>query len=138
VSFVLDASLALSWSFSDEPSPQDALSFESLGREQAVAPAVWPLEIANALAVAERRGRITRSDAMQLASLFVSYAVEIDALSPNHAFTVVLDIARDYSLSSYDAAYLELAIRRTLPLATLDETLRAAAVAAGVSVLGSP
>jgi predicted nucleic acid-binding protein len=137
VAFVLDASLALGWSFSDEPTPEGALSFDSLGREQAVVPAVWPYEVANALAIAERRGRITRNDATQLASVFVSYAVEVDALSPSHAFTTVLDIARDYSLSSYDAAYLELAIRRALPLATLDEALRAAAADAGVSALGS-
>jgi len=137
VAFVLDASLALAWAFSDEPEPSGALNFGVLGREQAVVPAIWPYEVANALTIAERRARISRSDATRLSAMFVSYATEVDPLPAQQIFTSVLDIARDYSLSSYDAAYLELAIRRALPLATLDERLREAAARAGITFLGS-
>jgi predicted nucleic acid-binding protein len=94
-----------------------------LGRDQAVIPSIWPLEIANALLVAERWGRVTRSDTTQLAAVLGSYPIEVDPVPTRLALTSVLDVARDYQLSSYDAAYLELSMRRALPIATLDEVL---------------
>ncbi len=134
--FVLDASLTLAWSFDDEPEPAGALSFELLAQDQAIVPSVWSLEVGNALIVAERGGRITRNDHARLASMLQEFRVEVELTTRQLALAPVLDIARDYDLTSYDASYLELAMRRGLPLASLDRRLRAAAESAGVPLVG--
>lgn len=133
--FVLDASLALAWSFDDEPEPTGPLSFELLARDQAIAPSVWSLEIANALMVAERGGRVTRNDVTRLVSMLREFRLEVELTTPQLALAAVLDVARDYDLTSYDASYLELAMRRGLPLASLDRRLRTAAEGAGVPLV---
>lgn len=133
--FVLDASVALAWSFGDEPEPGGEITTDLFEDDHAIVPAVWPLEVANALAIAERQRRLSRSEAEQLTSLLADFDIEVEAITTRRALDAVLDIARDYGLSAYDAAYLEIAIRRTLPLATLDGRLRAAAERAGVSIL---
>ena len=132
-SFVVDASVALAWCFDDEATgATDAL----LGRaaaEGVVVPALWFLEVANALLTAERRGRLTPAQTLEVLTRLAALPAERDsvAVSP----TAVLALARAQRLTAYDAAYLELAIRRELPLATLDEELRRAGQAAGVPLL---
>lgn len=133
--FVLDASLALAWSFDDEPEPGGGLGLDLLSREQAVVPAVWSLEVSNALVIAERQGRISRTYSTRLASVLRGFSIEAEPVTTRRALGEILDLARDYGLTTYDAAYLEIAIRRTLPLATLDGRLRAAAERAGVGVI---
>ena len=135
MAYVLDASLALAWSFDDEPEPGGELSLDRLAHEQAVVPSVWPLEVANALIIAERQARISRSDTTQLTAVLGGLQIEVELITTRRALAPVLDLARDYELSSYDAAYLEVAMRRALPLATLDGRLRAAAGRAGTPVL---
>jgi predicted nucleic acid-binding protein len=135
--FVLDASVALGWTL-DRPVPAAASRAKQalLSGTRAVAPALWHLEIANGLAVAERRGILTSQDAMlallQLEQL-CAQALEIEAeiVSMRQAFTT----ARTYNLSAYDSVYLDLALRARLPLATLDVALRKAASKAGVELL---
>lgn len=124
---VMDASSALAWCFPDEegssPPPEFAV----------VVPALWALEVANGLLAAERRGRIPRETATALIpALEDGLAVEIDTEAD--VFRSVLPLAREYGLSVYDATYLELALRRFLPLLTLDRRLQEAASAAGVDV----
>jgi len=133
--FVLDTSTTMTWCFDDEMTPATDALLDQLRTTGAVVPVVWSLEVANALLVAERRGRIRSSEATRLARLLQSLPIAIDADSVTSVFGAVVDLAREYNLSSYDASYLELAMRQGLPLATHDARLQAAATRAGVSLL---
>jgi predicted nucleic acid-binding protein len=130
--FVLDASVSLAWYFSDEADPYAEDVARSLPAFQALVPAVWPLEVANAILMGERRKRGTAATATQWAGLLTSLPIAVDEPSFGRVFRDVLELARAQYLSVYDASYLELAIRSGLPLATLDDRLRQAAAAAGV------
>jgi len=132
---VIDASIALAWCFPDEASAYaDAVLAKVEGRVILV-PAVWPLEITNALAVAVRRKRIGTAEVIRFTELLEGLAVEQDAISVSAGVNHVLPLAREYNLSAYDAAYLEVAIRHGAPLATLDGGLERAARKAGVERL---
>jgi len=135
--FVLDASVALGWTL-DNPVPASATRARQalLSGARALIPALWHLEIANGLVVAQRRGILTASDAMlallQLEQLCAqALEVEADIVPIRQAFIT----ARTYQLSAYDSVYLDLALRVRLPLATLDVPLRKAAAKAGVPLL---
>ena len=136
MSLVLDASLTLSWFFKDERTPGADAVLTEVTEKGAVVPALWRLEIANALQMAVRRKRIDanfRDAALtQLSRLSISADPDTDA----YAWTVVLQLADRFQLTLYDAAYLELAGRRRLPLATLDRELRDASAALGITLLG--
>lgn len=134
--FVLDASVALAWCFDDESSPIADRVLDRLEQEPAIAPAHWPLEIANAVRTAERRGRLRTSEVPRLRSLLDGLPIEIVPVELSTATGGVLDAARTYDLSAYDATYLDLALVRDLPLATIDERLRVACRAAGVEIFG--
>ncbi len=134
--FVVDASVTLAWCFEDEASGDGDAVLARLERESAVAPAHWPLEVANALRTAERRGRLDGTDLPRLRALLGALPIEIAPLELSTAIGGVLEAARTYELSAYDAAYLHLAAVRALPLATVDARLRAACTRAGVEVLG--
>ena len=133
--FVLDASVALSWVFPDEHGDKVAALFQRLVQESALVPAIWPLETGNALQSALRSGRITETQVWTLADDLLSLPVEIDQVSRENALTGPLKIALGSRLSIYDAAYLELAHRRQLPLATLDRRLRAACAELNIPTL---
>ena len=129
---VVDASVALAWCLGDE---QDELAERVLTRvaaDGAAAPAHWPMEVANGLWAAERRGRIDRDDADRARRLLVDLDVEIVPVELATAAGAVLDTAREHGLSVYDATYLDLARFRSVPLATLDADLSSACRAAGV------
>ena len=135
--FVLDASVALRW-FVSNPVPAYARRVKQLMLDgaRAMVPALWHLEMANGLAVAERRGIVTAADADQsLADIegLLGQAIEGDPalVSVRQALTT----ARTFRLSGYDAVYLDVARRERLPLATLDQALRAAAARAGVALI---
>jgi predicted nucleic acid-binding protein len=137
LSLVLDTSLTLSWYFEDERTPAADGALDRVVNEGAVVPALWKLEVANGLQVAIRRKRIDvqfRDDAIsQLAAMPIVVDLETDTF----AWTTTLHLADQYRLTPYDAAYLELAQRRKLPLATLDGALRTAARAAGIATIGT-
>ena len=133
--FVIDASVALAWCFDDESTATADRILSRLENEAALAPAHWPLEIANALRAAERRGRMDASDLPRLRALLAALPVEIAPIELTTAVFGVLETARTYDLSAYDAAYLDLAAVRGLPLATVDDRLRAACARAGVEVM---
>ena len=137
VAFVLDASIALAWCFADEATAESWEVLDRLDADDAVAPSLLSLEIANVLALAERRQRIDRSRVAEFIGLIESLAIEIDEETSTHALHAVLDLARDEALTAYDASYLELALRLGLPLATKDAALRRAAAALGVRLLGA-
>jgi predicted nucleic acid-binding protein len=133
VSFVLDASATLAWCFEDEATVEAAGLLERLRDDEAIVPPLWLLELANALVVAERRARLTRADSTRFVALIRQLPIRIDQTSTLDLAGAVMDLARGCELSAYDAAYLELALRLGLPLATLDVRLRSAAERAGVA-----
>jgi predicted nucleic acid-binding protein len=103
----------------------------------AFVPLNWPLEVTNTLVVGERRKRSTQAQAARFLENLAALAITIDDETNVHAWSTTLSLARSHNLSAYDAAYLELAIRRGLPLATLDDKLKAAAQAVGVALCGT-
>ena len=137
MSFVLDSSIALSWCFEDERTPATRALLARVGVAGACAPALWPLEVLNALAMAERRSRIDSERRQRLAGFLHDLPVTIDDETASQAWAVASQLAARFRLTVYDAAYLELAQRLNLPLATLDQELRAAAAALGVPLLGT-
>lgn len=135
MTFVLDSSVALTWVFRDEETEYSRAVWRRLRATGAFAPAIWPLEMANAVLVGERRQRLTRADAERFVAALASMRVSFDMDSLYGRLGNSLSLARDHQLSLYDATYLELAIRLGLPLATLDTRLRDAATRAGVPLL---
>ncbi|MCY4199499.1 MAG: type II toxin-antitoxin system VapC family toxin [Gammaproteobacteria bacterium] len=135
MAFVLDCSVAMSWVFPDEADAITEALRERLMFESAVVPAIWPMEIGNCLIVAVRRGRIRRDELGGLQQLLLDLPVEIDPLHLNTVLGRCLDLSDQHTLSVYDAMYLELSIRRGLPLATLDKRLSKACSNAGVKLV---
>lgn len=135
--FVVDCSVAMAWLFQDEATAKTTALLNRLATETAVVPAWWFIEITNVLAMAERKRRITPTQSDAFIADLGKLAVERDDDAPDRAFTHLLGLCRTHQLTSYDAIYLDLAIRRSLPLATLDEELRRTAKKLGVSLLGS-
>jgi predicted nucleic acid-binding protein len=134
--FTLDASIALAWCFADEATPAADAVLDRLADEEAAAPALWRLEVANGLAMAERRGRLNVAGLIRSVALLQGLAVTIDAEGLERTFRDLLDLARSERLTVYDAAYLELALRLGVPLASKDIKLRKAAEKLGLALLG--
>jgi len=130
---VLDASIAMAWCFPDEDHPYPRGVLRMLRQADAVVPAIWPLEIANALAVAERRNRLKPAESARFLLLVRGLGVVVDPQTASLAFSETLALARRHALSVYDAAYLELAMREGLPLATLDDAMERAGRKLGVA-----
>ena len=104
--------------------------------DASVAPAIWPLEVANGLRTAERRGRLALADLSHVRELLVSLPVQVEGVPLDAALGEVTELARQLDLTAYDAAYLALAARRGLALATVDDRLRRACERAGVELVG--
>ena len=136
MTFVVDASVTLAWCFDDELSQRADLVLDRLTKENAVAPAIWPLEVANGLRSAERRNRLAAGELPGLRQLLSALPIRVEPVSLDGALSEVLEMARALELTAYDAAYLAVAVRHGLPLATLDDRLRTAAERAGIAVLG--
>jgi len=135
-SLVVDCSIAMAWLFHDEATPKTAALLKRLATETAIVPAWWCIEITNVLAMAERKGRITARQSDAFIADLSKLGIERDNEAPDRAFTHLLALCRTHRLTSYDATYLDLAVRRSLPLATLDDDLRKAAEKLGVALLG--
>jgi len=133
--FVLDCSVTMAWLFDDEDDPFAATVRDRLGPDMAVVPAIWPLEVGNALLTAERRKRITRAEALRFAELVRELPIDVAVSSTATLRGGGLQLAHDTGLSMYDASYLELAAEQGLPLATLDDALRRAARKVGVPLV---
>ncbi len=130
--FVLDCSVTMTWYFKDEANVYANAVRRALGGATAVVPAVWPLEVANILVLGQRRRRSTEAEASQWLGYLRRLPIRVDEETATRAWSDVLHVARSYDLSAYDAAYLELALRLGLPLASLDDRLKATAASAGV------
>ena len=136
MSIVLDASITLAWLFDDEVTPAIDDIFVSVARSSAVVPDLWHLEVGNGLQVAIRRRRIDRTFRDSALEKLLRLRIEIDPSTGRHAWASTLEISDAFGLTVYDAAYLELARRRNLPLATLDVALLAAAAKSDVKTVG--
>jgi predicted nucleic acid-binding protein len=133
---VIDSSAALSWCFEDEALPESDALFEQVRDQGAVVPGLWHLEVANVLLQAEKRGRIATGDVTLRLELIAELPITTDSETTARAWREILALARAEGLTTYDATYLELAIRRGLPLQTKDEALISAARRSGVPVPG--
>jgi predicted nucleic acid-binding protein len=137
--FVLDNSVCMRWLFGDGSA--DDLSYASYvlslledGSNGALSPSIWPLEVANVIARAEAKELIGEAQSAEFTSTLKDMAIEIDSATAGHALDDTLQLARRFNFSAYDAAYLELALRRGLPLATLDSNLRGALARTGLGI----
>lgn len=138
--FVLDASVTLSWLLKDAGSGAKGYAFDvlkllGLAEMQADVPVTWALEISNVVARSEAKGLVTHAESEAFLELIHATPISIDVATAAYALSDTLHLARRYRLSSYDASYLELALREGLPLATLDADLQRAAGKAGIAQL---
>ena len=132
--FVVDNSVVVAWCFADQANPYTDAVLDSLAHRKAVVPAIWPLELGNVLAVAERKRRLDEAGISRFVELVSRLPLEVEAESPARMLGEVLALAREYQLSTYDASYLDLAMRLGLPLATRDAALLKGAKQAGAQI----
>lgn len=133
--FVVDNSIVMSWCFQDEANPYADAVLDSLSEAAALVPSIWPLEVINVLLVAERKKRITEANSVRFTELLSQLPIVVEYEKLERIMNDILALARVNKLSSYDASYLGLAMRKGLPLATLDKRLKQAAIAADVKIL---
>lgn len=133
--FVLDSSVALAWILPDEHSDAVDQIADRLENDVAVVPAVWPLEVLNALLTASRRARIGAEDMQRLLSHLASLPIEVEQIDMAQTLKAVSALAQHHGITSYDAAYVEVAKRRGVPVATLDRKLKEVSLAEGLSVI---
>ena len=131
--FVLDCSATMAFFFKDEASSYTDAVFEALATDaRAVVPPIWPLEVANVCLTAERKKRIDSHEISEILSILETFPIAVDESSNPKTVRDILALARKHHLTAYDAAYLELAMRHGLPLATLDKKLKQAAHKANI------
>jgi predicted nucleic acid-binding protein len=130
--FVLDCSVTMAWCFDDEATPYTDGVRDRLADVRAIVPALWPVEVANATIVGERRKRLDEARSSRFLALLNGLPIVVDGETAARAWADTMHLARAHNLSAYDATYLELAIRLGLPLACLDGKLKTAAQAVGV------
>ena len=136
MSLVLDSSVALAWVYREERNDAIAAVFEQVTEAGAWVPSLWRLEVANVLEMGVRRGRIDATFRDATLADFELLPIQSDSETERHAWRSTLRLAERHRLTVYDAAYLELALRRGLPLASLDRELRAAAEAENIALMG--
>lgn len=125
--FVLDNSVVMAWCFEDEASRYADAVLESLDSGEAFVPAIWPLEVGNVLLVAEHGNRLGKAGVVRFLTLLKALPIVVEQETPERMLTEIAALARDQHLSTYDASYLDLAMRLGLPLASQDNGLRKAA-----------
>ena len=133
--FVIDNSVVMSWCFQDETNKYTDTVLDCLEQATAYVPAIWPLEVSNVLLVAERRKRLSQADSTRFISLLFDLPIIVEQESPERMLSEILALAREYKLSSYDASYLDLAMRKGLPIATTDKHIIAAARNSNVPIV---
>ena len=125
--FVLDTSVVMAWCFKDERNAYTEAVRDSLETTEAVVPAIWPLEVGNVLLVAERKSRLSHADSVRFVTLINALPIKVEQEPSSRMFEDIMALARDQHLSTYDACYLDLAMRQGLPLASQDKALLHAA-----------
>ncbi len=125
--FVVDNSVIMSWCFEDEKDSYALAVLESLQRAEAIVPAIWPLEVGNVLLVAERKGRLSQASTVRFLALLGGLPIRVEQETPERMLKEIVSLGRKHGLSTYDASYLDLAMRLKLPISTLDSALGKAA-----------
>jgi predicted nucleic acid-binding protein len=133
--FVLDNSVVMAWCFDDEADASTDAVQDLLTHNFAFVPSIWPLEVANVLLVAERNKRITKAASGHFIAMLSQLPIEMDSTDPERVFHDIISLARQYRLTSYDACYIELAIRKGLPIASLDDAILKAATDLQVQII---
>ena len=137
MTLVVDASMSVAWLIPDEHTVPTQQVLDRVVADGAYVPGVWTLEVGNALLLSERRGRMSAENRMRAIRHLVALPIVTDAETAAHAWHATWRVAEQFRLTLYDASYLELALRRVLPLATLDRDLRHAARALEIELLGA-
>jgi len=135
--FVLDNSIVMSWCFEDESNDFADRVLDMLRDSKALVPAIWPLEVGNVLLLAERRNRLSKADSSRFLAMLSSLPIHSELETAQRAMSNILSLAREHQLSTYDASYLDLAMREGIAIATLDRGLRRAAEKCQVMLLCS-
>src|SRR5260370_42024262 len=135
MAFVIDASVIAALAFEDASNQRVVAALERLKVEVGFAPALFHFEVRNALVVKERRGRTTAAQSTEFLFILARWPIHLEPIPEDDA--ALLRLARTRDLTVYDAAYLELAKREALPLATLDRDLERAARAERVALVGA-
>lgn len=125
--FVVDNSIVMAWCFEDEENGYAETVLESLASAEAFVPAIWPLEVGNVLLVAERKRRLSQASVVRFLELVGGLPITVEQETPERMLKEIVSLAREQGLSTYDASYLDLAMRLDLPLATQDTSLSKAA-----------
>ena len=136
MNFVLDASVSLAWCFEDERAGYAMRVLDELSGGEAIVSSLWPMEVTNGLASALRKNRIDPAGAAEARITLAALPVVVDPVDRRRAFEDIPRLARAHELTTYDASYLELAVRLGIPLATLDQSLARAAAGEGVPAVG--
>ena len=132
--FVIDCSVSASWCLKDEGNERAERVLDLLTEGEALVPSLWLIEMTNALVVAERKGRISDADATRSIELIQSLPIHVDPFGELNLHVIRM-LAKEYGLTAYDACYLELAQRTGSAIATLDQSLLAAAKKCGIPVI---
>jgi predicted nucleic acid-binding protein len=138
--FVLDNSVTMRWLFNDGSASDQSYAkqvLNAVAQGEVWVPGVWCLEVVNVIARAESKHGLTHARSAQFIHLLEEMCIQIDSKTADFAMSDTLSLARQYSLSAYDASYLELALRQGMPIATLDNDLQKAAKKAGAKRLSS-
>lgn len=125
--FVVDNSVVMAWCFKDEENEYAETILDSFNAGEAVVPAIWPLEVGNVLLVAERKNRLSKAEVVRFLALVSRLPISVEQESPERMLKEVVALARELGLTTYDASYLDLAMRMGLPIATQDTLLLKAA-----------
>ncbi|MCK4603243.1 MAG: type II toxin-antitoxin system VapC family toxin [Deltaproteobacteria bacterium] len=133
--FVVDNSVVMAWCFQDETSQYADAILGSLEVFKAIVPSIWPLEVGNVLLVAERRKRLSEAGSARFIALLTELPIMIEQESPERMMREILALAREHQISSYDASYLDLAMRKGVAIATLDDGLIKAAERSQVPIM---
>jgi predicted nucleic acid-binding protein len=133
--FVMDCSVTMTWLFQDQATEVSGYIKHLLINSVAYVPGIWPLEVANVLYLAERKKKISEADSMEFKTILNALPISIDDSTSQRALESILNLARQQQITVYDASYLEMAMRKGLPLATLDNELKQAAKKVGVKIL---
>jgi predicted nucleic acid-binding protein len=133
--FVVDNSVVMSWCFKDETNTYADTVLDKLANATAIVPSIWPLEVVNVLLVAQRQKRLSESDGIRFLTLLSQLPIVVEYEQPEKMMKELLALARVNNLSSYDASYLDLAMKRGISIATLDQKLIDAAKRTDVPIL---
>ena len=134
-SFVVDNSVVMSWCFKDETNQYADAILDCLSEATAFVPSIWPLEVVNVLLVAERKKRLSEADSVRFITLLSQLPIIVEHERPERMMKDLLALARSNNLSSYDASYLDLSMRKGIPIATLDTRLIEASKKTNIPIL---